>query len=65
MKNVHFTSVRRALALCVLCLGSKRHVRISALDAFTDTGFIWLLLLFIMFVFLLVRVGLKKLKDEI
>ena len=36
MKNVHFTSVRRALALCVLCLGSKRHVRISALDAFTN-----------------------------
>ena len=37
VKSVRFTSVRRVLALCVLCLGSKRHVRISALDAFTNT----------------------------
>ena len=36
---MRFTSIRCALALCALCLGSKRPVRLSAPLAFTNIVF--------------------------
>ena len=36
-KNVRFASIRHALALCALLLGSKRPLRLSAPLAFTNT----------------------------
>ena len=41
-KNVRFTSIRCALVLCALRLGSRRPLRLSAPLTFTNTGFYWL-----------------------
>ena len=41
-KNVRFTSIRCALVLRALCLGSRRPLRLSAPLTFTNTGFYWL-----------------------
>ena len=35
--NVCFTSIRRAFALCALCLGSMRPLRLSELSTFNNT----------------------------
>ena len=35
LKTIHFTSIRCA---CTLCLGSKRPMRLSALETFTNIG---------------------------
>ena len=37
--NVRFTSIRHALALCALRLGSRRPLRLSVLSAFNNTDF--------------------------